>query len=143
MSTGPIDLHTHTTYSDGSASVEQLIELAAKARGRAVSITDHDTVAAVAEGRAAADRFGIEFIPGVEISAEYSPGTMHILGYCLDDQSAALVSKLDELRVAREQRNPQIADRLRSMGFDITYDEAEALAGNKVVGRPHFARLMI
>jgi predicted metal-dependent phosphoesterase TrpH len=112
-------------------------------RARAVAITDHDTVAAVAEARVAADRFGIEFIPGVEISAEYSPGTMHILGYCLDDQSVALVSKLDELKVAREQRNPQIADRLRSMGFDITYDEVAALAGNKVVGRPHFARVMI
>jgi 3',5'-nucleoside bisphosphate phosphatase len=143
MSTGPIDLHTHTTYSDGSASVDQLIELAASMRARAVAITDHDTVAAVAEARVAADRFGIEFIPGVEISAEYSPGTMHILGYCLDDQSVALVSKLDELKVAREQRNPQIADRLRSMGFDITYDEVAALAGNKVVGRPHFARVMI
>jgi 3',5'-nucleoside bisphosphate phosphatase len=143
MSTGPIDLHTHTTYSDGSASVDQLIELAATMHASAVSITDHDTVAAVSEARVAADRFGIEFVPGVEISAEYSPGTMHILGYCFDDQAVALVAKLDELRIAREQRNPQIADRLRLLGFDITYDEVAMLAGNKVVGRPHFARAMI
>jgi predicted metal-dependent phosphoesterase TrpH len=143
MSTGPIDLHTHTTYSDGSASVDQLIELAASMHARAVSITDHDTVAAVSEARAAADRFGIEFVAGVEISAEYSPGTMHILGYCIDDQAFGLAARLEELRVAREQRNPQIADRLRGLGFDITYEEVATLAGNNVVGRPHFARVMI
>jgi 3',5'-nucleoside bisphosphate phosphatase len=143
MSTGPIDLHTHTTYSDGSASVDRLIEFAASMRAHAVSITDHDTVAGVAEARAAADRSGIEFVTGVEISAEYSPGTMHILGYCFDEQAVTLVAKLDELRVARERRNPQIADRLRSLGFDLTYDEVALLAGNKVVGRPHFARVMI
>ena len=143
MTSGPIDLHTHTTYSDGSASVDQLIGFAASMRARAVSITDHDTVAGVGEARAVADRLGVEFIAGVEISADYSPGTMHILGYCFDEQSVALAAKLDELRVARERRNPQIADRLRSIGFDITYDEVAVLAGNKVVGRPHFARVMI
>src|SRR5262249_42047131 len=94
MSTGPIDLHTHTTHSDGSASVDQLIELAVTMHASAVSITDHDTVAAVSEARTAADRFGIEFVPGIEISAEYFPGTMHILGYCFDDQAVGLGAKL-------------------------------------------------
>jgi 3',5'-nucleoside bisphosphate phosphatase len=143
MRTGSIDLHTHTAYSDGSASVDQLIELAASMNARAVSITDHDTVAAVPEARAAADRCGIEFVAGVEISAEYSPGTMHILGYYIDHRAIALCSKLEELRIAREQRNPQIAHRLKSMGFDISYEEVAELAGNNVVGRPHFARVMI
>jgi predicted metal-dependent phosphoesterase TrpH len=109
----------------------------------AVSITDHDTVAAVPEARAAADRCGIEFVAGVEISAEYSPGTMHILGYCIDHHAVSLSTKLEELRVAREQRNPQIAHRLNSMGFDVSYEEVAELAGNNVVGRPHFARVMI
>ena len=86
-------------------------------RARAVSITDHDTVAGVAEARAVADRLGIEFVTGVEISADYSPGTMHILGYCFDERAVALVAKLDELRVARERRNPQIADRIGSGSF--------------------------
>ena len=143
MSASAIDLHTHTTHSDGSASPEELIALACARRARAVAITDHDTVSAIVEARAAAVRLGIEFVAGIEISAEYSPGTMHILGYCIDDESTALALRLDELRRARENRNPQIASRLRSLGFDIRYDEVVELAGNQVVGRPHFARLMI
>ncbi len=143
MLKGTIDLHTHTTHSDGSARPEELIALAAANGARAVAITDHDTVSAIAEARVAADRFGIEFIAGIEISAEYSPGTMHILGYCIDDGSTALAAKLAELQDAREKRNPQIASRLQSLGFDIGYDEVVEMAGNQVVGRPHFARMMI
>ncbi len=143
MSGGTIDLHTHTTHSDGSASPEELIGLASAKRARAVAITDHDTVSAIVGARAVADRFGIEFVAGIEISAEYSPGTMHILGYCINDESTALAVKLDELQKARQRRNPQIASRLRSLGFDISYDEVVEVAGNQVVGRPHFARLMI
>ena len=138
-----IDLHTHTTHSDGSVSPEELISLASRKHARAVAITDHDTTSAIAGARAAADRIGIEFVPGIEISAEFSPGTMHILGYFIDDAAPALAQKLDELKQARERRNPQIAKKLRSLGFDIDYEEVAALAGNKVVGRPHFARVMI
>lgn len=143
MSTGSIDLHTHTTHSDGSATPEELIEFAAAKRARAVAVTDHDTVSAIREARAAADRFGIEFVAGIEISAEYAAGTMHILGYCIDDESPALAAKLDQLKEARERRNPQIASALSSLGFDIIYEEVVRLAGNQVVGRPHFARLMV
>jgi predicted metal-dependent phosphoesterase TrpH len=143
MSHGTIDLHTHTTHSDGSSTPEELIAMASAGRARAVAITDHDTVSAIAEARRVAERIGIEFVAGIEISAEYSPGTMHILGYCIDEQSLALGVKLDELRRAREARNPQIASRLQSLGFDIGYREVSELAGNQVVGRPHFARLMI
>ncbi len=143
MSEGVIDLHTHTTCSDGSASPERLIELARAKGARAVAITDHDTVAAFPEARAAADRFGIEFVCGIEISAEYSPGTMHILGYCVDDASKAFTEKLDELKRAREERNPQIASRLQALGLDVDYDEVVRVAGNEVVGRPHFARVMV
>jgi predicted metal-dependent phosphoesterase TrpH len=143
MSIATIDLHAHTTHSDGSATPEELIALACAKQARAVAVTDHDTVSAIGEARAAANGFGIEFVPGIEISAEYSPGTMHILGYFIDEQSSALGAKLEELRDARERRNPQIAERLQSLGFDISYDEVIRLAGNQVVGRPHFARLMI
>ena len=101
MSASTIDLHTHTTHSDGSASPEELIALASAKKARAVAITDHDTVSAIVEARAAADRCGIEFVAGIEISAEYSPGTMHILGYCINDQSAALALTLDKLQRAR------------------------------------------
>ena len=143
MSSNNIDLHTHTTQSDGSASPAELIARASSKRARAIAITDHDTVAALDEARDAADRFGLEFISGIEISAEYSPGTMHILGYCLDERSIALNEQLGELREAREKRNPEIAKRLQALGLDIGYDEVSTAAGNEVVGRPHFARLMV
>ena len=143
MSAGTIDLHTHTTRSDGSATPEELIELASAKRARAVAITDHDTVAAIVEVRAAADRCGIEFVAGIEISAEYSPGTMHILGYCIDEESRLLADELDQLKLARETRNPRIASRLQSLGLDVSYAEVARLAGNEVVGRPHFARVMV
>jgi predicted metal-dependent phosphoesterase TrpH len=110
---------------------------------RAIAITDHDTVAGLAEGRAAADELGIEFVSGIEISAEYSPGTMHILGYCINAENEALAVKLGELRDARNNRNPQIAARLQSLGLDIDYEDVARLAGNEVVGRPHFARMMV
>lgn len=143
MTTGVIDLHTHTTHSDGSASPEELIGAARLKGARAVAITDHDTVGSFASARAASERLGIEFVPGIEISAEFSSGTMHILGYCVDETSAQLTDKLGELKRAREERNPQIASRLQSLGLDIGYDEVAQLAGNEIVGRPHFARLMV
>ena len=143
MSDHIIDLHSHTTYSDGSSSPHELVSLAAEAGARALAITDHDTVAGLAEGRAAARAAGVEFIDGIEISAEYSPGTMHILGYYIDAESEALLSTLEELRDARDNRNPKIASRLQALGIDISYDEVQALAGNEVVGRPHFARVLL
>ena len=143
MSENIIDLHAHTIFSDGSVTPFELAGLAQSQGARAIAITDHDTVAGLAEGRKAAEHLGIEFVDGIEISAEYSPGTMHILGYCINDESAALLTKLAELRSARERRNPEIASRLQSLGFDISYEDVARLAGNEVVGRPHFARLMV
>jgi predicted metal-dependent phosphoesterase TrpH len=143
MSAGAIDLHTHTTHSDGSASPKELIARASSKGARSIAITDHDTVDSFVEARAASDRFGIEFVPGIEISADFSPGTMHILGYYVDDESTALKEKLAALKKAREKRNPEIAHHLEGLGFDISYDEVVQVAGNNVVGRPHFARLLV
>ena len=143
MSERIIDLHSHTRYSDGSATPRELLAQAQAAGASAVAITDHDTVAGLSEGRAAAAELGIEFIDGIEISAEYSPGTMHILGYFINAESTSFNATLVELREAREHRNPQIAGRLQALGLDIAYEEVERLAGNDVVGRPHFARLLV
>ncbi|HKV38857.1 MAG TPA: PHP domain-containing protein [Blastocatellia bacterium] len=143
MESRSIDLHTHTSYSDGSASPTELIRLAAGQHAAAIAITDHDNVAGLTEGRAAACEAGIEFINGLEISADYQPGTMHILGYYIDDRSARLNADLTALQHARETRNPKIAGKLRDLGFDIDYEEVASLAGGDVVGRPHFAKLMV
>jgi predicted metal-dependent phosphoesterase TrpH len=143
MSERLIDLHSHTTHSDGSATPQELLAQAQAAGASAVAITDHDTVTGLSEGRAAAARLGVEFIDGIEISAEYSPGTMHVLGYFINAESASFNAALVELREARERRNPQIAARLQALGYAIAYEEVERLAGNQVVGRPHFARLLV
>ena len=143
VDTNLIDLHSHTHSSDGSATPRELITLAASAGARAVAITDHDTLDGLAEGRTAAQDAGIEFVAGVEISADFQPGTMHILGYLVDEWSKDLNSALERLRTARRERNPRIAGRLQELGLDISYDEVASLAGNKVVGRPHFASLMV
>ena len=138
-----IDLHAHTNHSDGSATPPELIELAKLNGASAVAITDHDTVSGLEDGRVAAENLGIEFINGMELSAEYSPGTMHILGYYVDDQNEELTASLEELRAARKARNPEIANRLQALGFDVRYAEVAAVAGNDVVGRPHFARVLV
>lgn len=138
-----IDLHAHTNYSDGSDPPSEVVRLAASRGAIALAITDHDTVDGLEEARRAAELCGIELINGIEISADYSPGTMHILGYFIDDRSPTLRLELMRLRQSRERRNPEIARRLRELGFDISYEEVVELAGNQVVGRPHFARLMV
>ena len=141
MPSNSIDLHTHTTHSDGSDAPRDLIARAARTGARAIAITDHDTVTGLSEGRTAAEQLGLEFVDGIEISAEYSPGTMHLLGYCIDP--SAIEPELLELKLARDNRNPRIATRLQELGLDIEYDEVAAVAGGEMVGRPHFARLMV
>lgn len=138
-----IDLHLHSLCSDGSASPSEIVSLAKRNGAHAIALTDHDNIAGLLEARESASRAGLEFINGVEISADYQPGTMHILGYYFDPESNVLASTLQELRNAREDRNPQIAEKLRHLGLDVTMEEVAALAGSEVVGRPHFARLML
>jgi predicted metal-dependent phosphoesterase TrpH len=143
VKTNLIDLHSHTKFSDGSATPAELIGFAASAGARAVAITDHDTLDGLPGGRRAAQECGIEFVDGVEISADFQPGTMHILGYCFDPSSEELNAALEMLRLARSERNPQIAARLQNLGLEVNYGEVASLAGNEVVGRPHFASVMV
>ena len=150
-----IDLHCHSTASDGRLTPVQLIELGKKLELRAIALTDHDTVAGLRAFHDAGRAQGIETISGVEISAEYPRGTMHIVGLFVDTQSQALRSFLKKLSDGRKVRNPQIVNRLHELGLEITMQEVEEEAGcldsgpdgspgdNKSVGRPHIAAVMI
>jgi predicted metal-dependent phosphoesterase TrpH len=138
-----IDLHLHTTHSDGSLSPTQVLGLAHKAKVTALAITDHDIVSGIPEAIAAGAELGIDVIPGVEISSCIDTSELHILGYCIDWQDPELIRRLTTLRESRHTRNPQIIERLRSLGLDVTYDEVRALAGTDSVGRPHIARLLM
>ncbi|MDH3359790.1 MAG: PHP domain-containing protein [Desulfobulbaceae bacterium] len=136
-----IDLHTHSTYSDGTKSPTELIELAHKVSLQAIAITDHDTTAGIPEAMAHGQKMGVEVVSGVEVSADLDGIPMHILGYNFVTEDSLLQKRLRVLQDARHQRNLQIFAKLRELGFPITIDEVPPTPGQ--VGRPHIARLLI
>ncbi len=138
-----IDLHAHTTESDGSLSPRELVELAHQSGLNALGITDHDTIDGWDEARAAAAPLGLEIVPGVELSTSYEGGRFHLLGYFVDPESQ-LVETLRRIQKARANRNDVIFENLRDLGVPLEEAEVYALAGpNGLLGRPHFARAMV
>ena len=139
-SSGFIDLHTHSTASDGSLSPRELVRHAKEQGLVALALTDHDTIDGLAQAVAAGAEFDLEVIPGVEISARHPQGSMHILGFFLDYQSDLLAKRLDVLKQARKDRNPQIIAKLNKHGIPVTMEQVEGLSGGGQVGRPHIAQ---
>lgn len=138
-----IDLHVHSVYSDGTNTPAELISMA-EARGlSALAITDHDTVGGVAPLLEAAETSAVEPIPGIELSAECERGTMHILGYFIDHNCAALLDKIEKVRAGREERNREILKKLNKLGYILMWSEVEKQSGRDVVGRPHFAEALV
>ncbi|BCA57016.1 Phosphoesterase [Nitrospira sp. KM1] len=138
-----IDLHLHTTHSDGSLPPVQVVLLAQKARVTALAITDHDITSGIPEAMTAGAALGVEVIPGVEISSFDGQNELHILGYCMDWKDEQFNRRLATLRQSRHRRNPLIIERLRAEGLDVTYGEVKTLAGTEAVGRPHIAQLLM
>lgn len=138
-----VDLHSHSTVSDGSFPPEEVVRMAAKAGLSAIALTDHDNIGGVNTAIEAGISEGIMVIPGVEISAEFDRGTLHILGYFFNPSDKILLKKLTTLQKARAERNPKIAKKLQDIGIDITYEEVQEIAGSTQVGRPHFAQILI
>lgn len=138
-----LDLHLHTTHSDGSCTPTEVIERAQQAGVTVLAITDHDIMTGVPEAIAAGQNHGIEVIPGLEISSSFGESELHILGYFLDWRDDELNRRLMTLRESRHRRNPQIVERLQGLGIEITYDEIRSLAGTDAVGRPHIARALM
>ena len=138
-----IDLHVHSTFSDGSLTPEELAELAAKSGLKAIALTDHDGMMGIDRFMAACLQHGVCGIPGVEISIEISAGTMHMLGYYIDHHNSPMNEALIRLRKGRVERNQSILESLNSLGFPLIWEEVSKLAKEDVVGRPHFALAMI
>jgi predicted metal-dependent phosphoesterase TrpH len=138
-----IDLHAHTTASDGSCSPRELVALAKQAGVMTLGITDHDTVSGIEEALLAGKETGVEILPGLELSAEYEPGTMHLLGYGIDPTYQPLLDELATRRRDRDERNPKIVEALRALGIDITVEEIKAVAGGAVIGRPHIGQVLV
>ncbi len=138
-----IDLHCHSTFSDGSLTPEQLAEEAAKIGLSALALTDHDTVAGLPRFLAAAAGTAVRPVPGVELSVDCSSGVMHMLGYWMDVENPELVRQMAWIRDGRTMRNRAMLEKLNALGFAMTWEEVQGFAGEDVVGRPHFAQVMI
>lgn len=137
-----VDLHSHSTASDGTYSPSELVDLAVQKGLRALALTDHDTTGGLKEALDAARGTDLELIPGCELSVVYS-GTMHIVGLWVSYEAPVLNKALKDLRDKRHNRNKIIVEKLASLGIDITYDEVRELAGEASVGRPHLARILV
>lgn len=146
----PVDLHTHSTASDGSEAPAQVVRLAAAAGLSAVALTDHDILTGVEEASAEASRLGIELIPGVELSLDWSElaeegeaGGMHLVVLWVEPKPGPLQDSLAALRHGRHRRNTLILERLAEMGIPLTAEEVAARAGDGSAGRPHIAAAMV
>ena len=150
MADGFVDLHCHSTASDGTLPPAEVVRLAKQGGLVGLALTDHDTIGGVAEAAGEAGRLGLAFLPGIEISCEYpSPGTMHMLGYGVDPDSEILRDLTRRLLAGRDDRNPQIIARLNELGVAITMAEVEqearatAADSKKPIGRPHIAAVLL
>ncbi len=137
------DLHMHTNHSDGQHSVEELIKLCKSAGLDIISITDHDTISAINEAVEIGKEYGIEVIPGLEISSDFLDYDIHILAYFFDVNSKELEEYLNFFRAERYKRAIRIINRLNEIGLTITIEDVLEVAGNSTLGRPHIARAMV
>jgi predicted metal-dependent phosphoesterase TrpH len=135
-----IDLHVHTTASDGTMCPRDVVSLAAMLGLKAIAITDHDTMAGLQEAGEAGELLGVTIVPGIELSTDYQGKDVHVLGYFLDDKAPALQEYIAWVRTARQTRNEKILEKLRHKGYDISLTQLEETYPNAVLGRPHIAQ---
>jgi predicted metal-dependent phosphoesterase TrpH len=140
---GSIDLHTHTTASDGILSPEELVELAAVRGIEVLGITDHDTVAGLPAAQSAAAHRSVKIVPGIKLSTAVETGEVHILGYFIDPADPVLQAHLASLAAARRERAQRMVDRLRHLGIPVTMEDLEAIAQGGTITRAHAARLLV
>jgi predicted metal-dependent phosphoesterase TrpH len=140
---GYIDLHIHTTVSDGTLSPSEVVRHAKEKGLKAIAITDHDTVEGNREALEEGKKVGLDVLTGVEISVGCPYGTMHLLGYCIDIDSSFLKERLEFLQKVRSERNLKILDKLKGLGIGIDFSDVLQMAGGEQVGRPHFAKAML
>jgi predicted metal-dependent phosphoesterase TrpH len=139
-----IDLHIHSTASDGKLSPEAVVGKAAELGLTIIALTDHDSVDGIPPALAAARAFpGLRVIPGVEISTEMPYGQIHVLGYFIDYTSKELKSALESFRSSRQIRARRMIAKLHDLGIDIDWQRVQEIAGDGSIGRPHIAQVML
>lgn len=137
-----VDFHVHSVYSDGTDTVSDIFNFAISKNFKYLSITDHDTIASQKEAISLSDSKNFKYITGIEISAEY-PKTLHILGYNYDVDNEYFKTEISKLKFYRDERNKKIAQNFRNLGYDITLEEVIDEAKGNIVGRPHFASVLL
>lgn len=138
------DLHIHTKYSDGNLSVEEIFNLASEKGIDLISITDHDNISAIPEAKILSNNTGIEFIKGVELSAEFNDKEIHIINYSFDQNSEVLINYLDEFSSRRVARLKQMIYGLNEDGIEISIDDVLNNGTTTLsVGRPHIASVLV
>ena len=143
MKNGLIDLHLHSTCSDGTSLPEEVVARAEKVGFSVISLTDHDSTDGVVEAQEAGSRLGVEVVPGVELSAQADGKDIHILGYFVDVDHPKLIDCLRLYRDARIQRAERMIRKLNKMGIQIRIEQVLAKAGGGAVGRPHVADVLL
>jgi hypothetical protein len=140
-----LDLHIHTTASDGSWSPEAVVRGAAEGGLDVIAITDHDTTAGVERARTAAADLNVQVVPGIEVSASHASQDVHVLGYWIDVSSPGLIAYTQRAERRREERMREMVDRLRTSGISMDFEAVERAAGpdRGVIGRPHLAAALV
>ncbi len=138
-----IDLHSHSTASDGTLSPTQLVEKAAQAGVRTLALTDHDCIAGIEEANQAAQAHGIKLVPGIELSVMWSKRTLHIVGLDIDIGHAGLNAALADAVSFRLRRGREIGEKLEKIGIEGAFEGACAVAGGSLISRSHFAHFLV
>lgn len=138
-----IDLHTHSTESDGTLTPQELMQLASDSGLSAIALTDHDTVGGLSKAKPVAEKLGIELVPGIELSTDYNGTEVHMLGFYIDDTNPAFLKKLQEFIDSRNLRNEKMAFLLQKEGFSVTLEDLYQEYPDSVITRAHFARYLV
>lgn len=138
-----VDLHLHTTYSDGSYTPQELVKKAKKLGYTAIAVTDHDTIAGIEKSLDIGHKHDLEIIPGVEFNTLLTETEVHILGYFIDYQNKELKNLLEKIKRERRERIKKMIDLLKELyNFNITLDEIKEISADNILGRGHIARLL-
>ena len=137
-----IDLHSHTTASDGQYSPTELVKKASEHNIKLLAITDHDTINGLEEAKNAGEQYGVKIIPGIEINITAPRGEFHLLGLGITDISPSMKEILNNVIKTRHQRNEEMIQKMKEAGVSITYEEMLERFPNTMIGRPHFAAIL-
>ncbi|WP_158542509.1 PHP domain-containing protein [Lujinxingia litoralis] len=139
---GPLEIHSHSTVSDGTYGVEEMVALMVEHRVRHWALTDHDTTAGVLPAARACAGSGVSLISGIEISAQSQDRSIHVLGYGFDPEEAALASYGERMERARDERMAEMVERVRGLGLEVSFEDVRLQSQHGNMGRPHLARAL-